>query len=129
MPRVEQFVRRGAQVRAEAPRRDFGEPLRVHHLARTGVLEGPGTEGPRAGHGCEAGPFVESLTPPSRLIALRNSRICRSASPHASCFTVALASFRIPIGFARAFPSALRSSRSFRAFPLSSWAQAGEFPF
>src|SRR3989442_4866954 len=110
MPRLEQFVRRRPQVRAEAPRRDFGEPLRVHHLARTGDLEGPGTEGPRAGHGCEAGPFVVSPTHPSRLIALRESPIFRSASPHASCLTFALASFRIPIGLARSFPCTFRSS-------------------
>src|SRR3989475_13054919 len=104
MPRLEQFVRRRPQVRAEAPRRDFGEPLRVHHLARTGDLEGPGTEGPRAGHGCEAGPVVMSRTHPSRLIALRNSRVFRSAAPHASCFTFALAAFRIPSRLARSFP-------------------------
>src|SRR3989442_5918292 len=116
MPRLEQFVRRRPQVRAEAPRRDFGEPLRVHHLARTGDLEGPGTEGPRAGHGCEAGPFVVSRTHPSRFIALRNSPICRSASPHASFFTFALASFRIPIRFAAAVPRVLPFSPSFPAF-------------
>src|SRR3989442_5746765 len=125
MPRLEQFVRRRPQVRAEAPRRDFGEPLRVHHLARTGDLEGPGTEGPRAGHGCEAGPFVVSRTHPSRLIALRNSRICPGASPHASCFTFALAAFRIPIGFGGSFPLTFRSGSSFCAFPTSALAEPG----
>src|SRR3989442_15809987 len=119
MPRLEQFVRRRPQVRAEAPRRDFGEPLRVHHLARTGDLEGPGTEGPRAGHGCEAGPVVMSRTHPSRLIAFRNSRIFRGAAPPASCFTFAPASFRIPIGFGGTFPPSFKSSSLFRAFPLS----------
>src|SRR2546427_10834503 len=97
MPRLEQFVRRRPQVRAEAPRRDFGEPLRVHHLARTGDLEGPGTEGPRAGHGCEAGAVVVSRTHPSRLIALWNSRICRSASAHDTCFTFSLAAVLGPM--------------------------------